>query len=70
MRLLINDNLKRFLCILSCIFCNKGYTAVSQFLNDNFFQNPAELSIINQSQFTLGAIFINPSAHYKGYAKD
>ncbi len=54
--------------LLSCFFTSKGYTAVSQFLNDNFFQNPAELNTLSQSQLILGSIFINPYVHYEGYA--
>lgn len=43
-----------------------GYCAVSQILNDNFFQNPAELSLINKSQVIGGNIFINPFFNFNG----
>lgn len=43
-----------------------SYAAVTQMLNDSFFSNPAELSAINQSQLTLGSVFINPYLHYEG----
>lgn len=42
--------------------------AVDQFLNDDFYQNPAELSVINHSQITAGNIWINPVVSFAGTA--
>lgn len=42
--------------------------AVSQILNDNFFQNPAELKIIDNLQIVVGNVFINPTINYSGNA--
>lgn len=42
------------------------YSAVDQSLNDNFFQNPAELSKINQIQLIAGNLFIAPTFKFKG----
>lgn len=66
MRLFISRNL--CWCLLSCIPFNNGYAAITQFLNDSFFQNPAELNKVFQSQFTLGSVFINPYVQYEGGA--
>ena len=43
-----------------------GYCAVAQILNDNFFQNPAELNVINKAQITLGNVFISPFFNFSG----
>lgn len=49
------------------LFINSNvYCAVDQILNDNFYQNPAELSLINQKQLILGNIFIAPKFKYSG----
>lgn len=49
------------------LFINRNvYCAVDQILNDNFYQNPAELSLINQKQLIVGNIFIAPKFKYSG----
>ncbi len=64
------DNIKvncLTMLIIGTIFCaEKSYGAVSQILNDNFFQNPAELSLINKLQVIAGNVFINPSFKFEG----
>lgn len=45
---------------------SEAYSAVSQILNDNFFQNPAELNLINTFQVIAGNVFINPSFKFEG----
>lgn len=47
-------------------FQETAYSAVSQILNDNFYQNPAELSLVNKLQITAGNIFIKPSFKFNG----
>lgn len=42
------------------------YSAVDQFLNDTFFQNPAELSQVNQVRLMVGNLFISPSLRFTG----
>ncbi len=49
------------------ILFNKGtYSAVSQLLTANFFQNPAELSQIKRLQLVMGNMFIIPSLEFTG----
>ncbi|MFT4060337.1 MAG: outer membrane protein transport protein [Legionella sp.] len=45
-------------------------TAVTQILNDDFFQNPAQLSTIHHTQSTAGFVFINPQASFEGTVKE
>jgi len=56
------------LSLASIIFlCTQNvYGAVDQILNDNFYQNPAELSVINKLQLIAGNVAINPSFKYSG----
>lgn len=54
------------LSLVNLLLSNECSAAVMQLLNDSFFSNPAELSIINQTQFMLGSLFISPSLHYEG----
>ena len=60
--------LKLTLAILMGIVCieEKTYSAVDQSLNSTFFQNPAELSQISQTQFMIGNTFIEPTLKFKG----
>lgn len=53
--------------LFSCILhIQEGFCAVAQILNDSFFQNPAELNVINKSQIIAGNIFINPFFNFSG----
>lgn len=44
----------------------KAYGAATQILSDTFYQNPAELSLVNKSQIIAGNLFINPSFKFQG----
>ncbi|BCA94442.1 hypothetical protein TUM19329_08030 [Legionella antarctica] len=48
----------------------KACCAVTQSLNDTFFQNPAELSLINQMQLRAGNLFVVPSLQFTGTSID
>ena len=52
--------------LINISFCFNGYCAVDQILNDNFFMNPAELSLVNKFQLTGGDILINPVFSFNG----
>lgn len=43
-----------------------SYSAVSQILNDNFFQNPAELSLIKKIQLIGGSAYLIPKFKFTG----
>ena len=45
-------------------------SAVSQILNDSFFQNPAELQVVNNTQAIVGNVFINPNIQFDGRSYD
>jgi long-chain fatty acid transport protein len=45
---------------------NQAYAGVDQILNNTFFQNPAELSLINKLQLTAGNVFISPTVKFNG----
>lgn len=60
--------IKYFLYPIFCFFCEQSIAAVDQFLNDDFYQNPAELSVINHYQITAGNIWINPVSNFTGTA--
>lgn len=47
-------------------FQNSAYAAVYQILSDYFYQNPAELSQIHETQLILGNIFAIPSMKFNG----
>lgn len=47
-------------------FQNSAYAAVYQILSDYFYQNPAELSQIHETQLILGNIFAIPSMEFNG----
>lgn len=48
------------------LFAQGSYSAAGQPLNDNFFQNPAELSLINQIQLIGGNVLITPALSFTG----
>ncbi|MCR9191829.1 MAG: outer membrane protein transport protein [Gammaproteobacteria bacterium] len=52
--------------IISFFLISKAYCAVDQILNDNFFQNPAELNIVNKAQVIAGNVLINPVFRFEG----
>lgn len=52
--------------MLLVLFEKAAYSAVSQMLNDNFYQNPAGLSLVNNIQAIAGNIFITPSFKFNG----
>lgn len=55
---------------LSCLLSqHMSYSAIGQFLDDIFFQNPAELSDVHQSQWMAGNIYIVPEYDFTGTAK-
>lgn len=56
--------------IYALIFEATAYGAATQLLNDNFFQNPAELSLVNKTQIIAGNLFIRPSFEFNGTAPD
>lgn len=48
------------------LFEQKSHGAAGQPLNASFFQNPAELSLINQMQLIGGNVFITPTLTFTG----
>ena len=52
-------------CVLSLLH-TEGFCAVDQILNDNFYQNPAELNVVNIFQVIAGTVFINPVFEFNG----
>lgn len=56
----------RLLVVLVLFFPFEISAAVSQILNDSFFQNPAELQVVNNTQAIIGNVFINPNVKFKG----
>lgn len=57
---------RSFFVLFILMFANRGYGAVSQILNDSFFQNPAELQVVNNIQAIIGSVFINPNIQFDG----
>lgn len=47
-------------------FLGKSYAAVYQILNDSFYQNPAELSLIKETQIIVGNAFVIPRFEFNG----
>ncbi len=47
-------------------FGERAYCAVDQLLNGNFYQNPAELSLIDEIQLMGGNLFITPTFKFTG----
>lgn len=60
--------LKLVASILAITFQERLYAAASQILNDNFFQNPAELSLVNKLQLIGGNAFLAPTFKFTGNA--
>ena len=56
----------RAVIVLLSIGLNTSYAAVDEILNDYYFQNPAELSTIHESQWILGNQYISPEFEFKG----
>ena len=54
------------ICFLSVIFEQSAHGAAAQILNDNFFLNPAELSLINKLQLTAGNTYLAPKFQFNG----
>ena len=52
--------------ILTFTLLENTYAAVYQILNDYFYQNPAELSQVNDTQLVLGNAFVMPSFEFNG----
>jgi len=51
----------------SLIFYGQNtYAAVDQILSDNFFLNPAELSLIKKGQLSIGNLFVSPKLKFTG----
>jgi hypothetical protein len=57
---------RNIIALFSMLLVKNGYGAVSQILNDSFFQNPAELLVVNNTQAIIGNVFINPNIKFKG----
>lgn len=57
---------KIFLSTLAILFHGHVFAAASQILNDNFFQNPAELSTIHEKKIIAGTAFIVPKFEFIG----
>jgi long-subunit fatty acid transport protein len=59
-----------FLIVISLLlnlgFWKIAYSAVDQILNDNFFQNPAELDLVDRAQLLVGNAFILPKLRFTG----
>ena len=55
-----------FLSLYTLFFVKMAHSAVDQILNDNFYQNPAELNTINKMQVIAGNVFINPTFKFEG----
>lgn len=45
---------------------SNAFAAVGQILNGNFFQNPAELSVIDRAKVIAGSVFISPTLTFDG----
>lgn len=43
-----------------------SYAAIDEILSDDYYQNPAELSLVNQNHWILGGQFISPEFQFKG----
>ncbi len=55
------------LCInLGCV--PHAQAAVGQMLTDSFFQNPADLGLVNKQQLTLGNLFVASTVEFTGTA--
>lgn len=61
-----HPKIRIFLVLSGLLGCAQVQAAVDQILNDNFFQNPAELSLIHQFQLLGGNIFIKPKLTFTG----
>lgn len=48
------------------ILFENAYAAVYQILNDYFYQNPAELSLIKENQLILGNAYVLPKLEFNG----
>ena len=55
-----------FLFIISLLWESPTYAAIDEILNDYYFQNPAELSLVNHSEWIIGNQFISPNFQFKG----
>ena len=56
----------RNLLFISIMLNQKAYGSATQILSDTFYQNPAELSLVNKSQIIAGNVFIAPSFKFQG----
>ncbi|MBA4283872.1 MAG: hypothetical protein C0432_06240 [Candidatus Puniceispirillum sp.] len=52
--------------ILAFVLLQDTYAAVYQILNDYFYQNPAELTQVRETQLILGNVFTIPSFEFNG----
>ena len=57
---------RNIIALFSMLLVKNWDGAVSQILNDSFFQNPAELQVVNNTQAIIGNVFINPNIKFKG----
>lgn len=53
--------------LINLSFISKdAYGAVSQILNDSFYLNPAELSLVNRGQLLIGNLLVMPELKFNG----
>ncbi len=65
---LLKFTLATSLSLALTAFVEKTFSAVDQSLNDLFYQNPAELTLINQVQWVAGDLFVEPKLTFTGSA--
>ena len=58
--------LKAILVIAALVLFENAYAAVYQILNDYFYQNPAELSVVKKTQLIVGNVLALPSFEFNG----
>lgn len=57
----------KVLCyVLSISYFENAIAAASQLLNDLFFQNPAELTLVNKFQIIAGGTYLKPQIQFDG----
>lgn len=57
---------KILICSLFIAYEKNALSATSQILNDNFFQNPAELSLVKKLQIIAGGTYFKPELKFSG----
>ncbi|MCR9191605.1 MAG: outer membrane protein transport protein [Gammaproteobacteria bacterium] len=57
---------KLLVVVVSFVVEGQAYGAATQILNDIFYQNPAELSLVNKAQILAGNLYIRPAFEFTG----